>query len=864
MAVIGGLCLIPIVLLVVALFLQINADGAFYRSERVGVAYTKTLRPLFADLETYRLATAADKSPIGARIDTDFTAALTFDGAGGKSLLLTAALTALQTKWQKHGAIDGISNDFIALLGSVSDNSKITLDPILDGYYVGDTMVNKVPSLIDGIAAATVLSDAAVRSGKLSTDDRISVAELSGQITTARDGIEHNLPIATTAAPYLGSVITTQSAEKDSATAFAAWLDKALLKVAHPGGSETDLSALGSASVTVAFALYDDSIAGMNDVLAHRLTALYARTAAIFGTVLAAILIAGSLMFAITRSMATQLGGVTAAIQTIVSHDIATLTTTLKRLAAGDLTCMFQSDRASLPVLGKDEAGRLVTTYNSLAAALIEMSQEFTTATGELHGLVLSVSTTADSLATASVQALAAAEVSMAAVSDIATAVGRVADGALDQSSKIADTATAVEELSRTAEQIARVAGDQARSIAESMNALAGLDEGIGALAQQGDTLRTSARDASADAATGTTAVAETAATMTGLKAGSVNAAAAMTALEERSTQVGAIVDTIEEIADQTNLLALNAAIEAARAGDAGRGFAVVADEVRRLADRSRTATKDISHILGAMKSDTQAAADAMRASLGSMDTSVAISERATRSLETVTTAIATTSTVAEDLAVHAQQMHQASLRVTDTMASTSAAVEENASAALEMRSTTDHVTNGIVPIAATASANAQTAQGAALATQHLATGIGDIDATAHALRDRAAELEKLLGGFTVDGAIRPRKYHRRHVSFLLTYAIDGKLMNGRARDLGAGGMRIESDESLPVNTPITIRFQLPQTGPIEASGRVVATGIDPKNAVHLYSISFSEISDVNRNAILMYITESRREVLAA
>jgi methyl-accepting chemotaxis protein len=412
MGVIGGLFLIPIVLLIVVLFLQINADGAFYRSERVGVAYTKSLRPLFADLEMYRMATAGRKSQIGAQIDTDFTAALGFDREGGKSLALTDPLAAIQVNWQKRAAIDGIISDFVALLGAVSDNSKITLDPILDGYYVGDTMVNKVPSLIDGIAQAAVLGDAAVRSGKLSTDDRISVAELSGQITTARDGIEHNLPIATTAAPYLTIVKTTQFPEKASATAFAAWLDKALLKVAHPSGRAKDLSAVETASVEAAFALYDDSIAGMNDVLAHRLSALGARTMTIFGTVLAVIVIAGSIMFAITRSMSVQLSGVTEAIQSIVSQDITTLTTTLKRLAAGDLTSSFRSSRPSLTVVGNDEVGILVTTYNSLAAALTEMSLEFTVAMGELQRLVLSVARTSKSLVAASGQASAAAELS--------------------------------------------------------------------------------------------------------------------------------------------------------------------------------------------------------------------------------------------------------------------------------------------------------------------------------------------------------------------------------------------------------------------------------------------------------------------
>lgn len=172
--------------------------------------------------------------------------------------------------------------------------------------------------------------------------------------------------------------------------------------------------------------------------------------------------------------------------------------------------------------------------------------------------------------------------------------------------------AAATEEIAQGARQSSEGAQSEAQQAGMAASAMVEMSATVGEVSSHAQRASEASVHSAEAARRGGKVAEETLVTMDSIAASTSNAAARITELGKSSEQIGNIVAVITEIAGQTNLLALNAAIEAARAGEQGRGFAVVAGEVRRLAERTASATQEISSMIQAIQNETKVAVEAI------------------------------------------------------------------------------------------------------------------------------------------------------------------------------------------------------------------------------------------------------------
>jgi methyl-accepting chemotaxis protein len=255
------------------------------------------------------------------------------------------------------------------------------------------------------------------------------------------------------------------------------------------------------------------------------------------------------------------------------------------------------------------------------------------------------------------------------------------------------------DKLSSSSVQIDKNAQEQSSQTTQAASAMEELNRSFIDVAKNTAHAADSSKEASEVAVQGGEIVSET---ITGINKISqvVNESAeTIGALGDSSEQIGEIIKVINDIAGQTNLLALNAAIEAARAGEQGRGFAVVADEVRKLAERTTSATNEISDMIKGFQNGTQKAVESMHSGTKEVEEGVKLSNKAGDSLKKIVESSNNVTEMVQQIATAAEEQSTTGDVIAANVEAIATIAQQTANSANESATSTQGMNRSILEL---------------------------------------------------------------------------------------------------------------------------------------------------------------------
>jgi methyl-accepting chemotaxis protein len=620
--------LLPIVVFGYLYISQVNKDIAIASKELRGVDYLRA---------TWRVILLTNQSSSGIEIGSALLDAKnTLDeksslhdedmGSVNEFLALKKLLDAqnlLNAAGIGQAQKNNIYQAATALYEKIGDASNITLDPVIDTYYLGDVIIQRVPELALSLLDITEASQIALSGRRSGVINLVQLTEKTQRTRLAFEQFYSGVEKALTGYADVnekGSIENWLAKSKNESVQLIGLADSLKTNMLYSTDMNSNLKEINKRSkiiITQFDKIWSSSADELQRLLEMRVSALKSVKTMSIGIAVGSALFALILSYLISDSILFTLKKLRNSVHEAAAGDIAHPTPFI------ELKTEIGSIARSVDKLRKSTIARLNESN------MQEREQALRTSYGETMRFA------ADEIRSATSGIITQLRVASASMQDT---IEMVNETSADTQMQMSDASSTLQDTAANVDAVAAASEEFARSISEI-------------------TLQTNQSSRISDE----------------VQVGVKTVENYVDHLRGTASKIGNIVSVISKISSQTNLLALNATIEAARAGEAGRGFSVVANEVKQLAAQTESATKDIDAQIRQIQT----------AIMEVSNTVVQINEVAARANDvsvSIASAVQQQSAVSDDIGEHVR-------RVATQTSYASAAVSEVTNMAVNARS---------------------------------------------------------------------------------------------------------------------------------------------------------------------------------
>lgn len=385
--------LIPLLVFFYTAVSAVNQQLSLAKKELQGVTLLTQIRPLIEDIAKHRGMTHAllsgdnsfaprvqkQKGVINEHFDqllqhSELIADLnlTKDIEEIKSLWMgiKSEKMQLQLSFQRHTEL---IDKVLGINVLAADNSRLTLDPKIETYYLMDAVVNRLPLLVENLGQVRGKATGVAANGEASTEEAFAISSSLQKVKAAQKGFLHGLgQIRSANHPSVDQLIYKADRLMPELNDYLAYVNKEILVAAAVGWIEAHPGTIfdgGTKIITESFDIYDGSLSTLDELLQQRIKDSQFKLIAAFGSIFLSLAVITYLYLAFYVS---------------VKRAIEAIVETSRELMKGNL-----SSRVNLDT--HDETEEITKSFNQMAQNFNKVVKDVSDATDVLNHSVENV-----------------------------------------------------------------------------------------------------------------------------------------------------------------------------------------------------------------------------------------------------------------------------------------------------------------------------------------------------------------------------------------------------------------------------------------------------------------------------------------